>query len=267
MGANVSTNKQAMTQKLITSLTDNCRPTGQSAQEIKDVTLSFGGQAKCGTIAIENRSAVASSCNLDDAIQSLAEGAAGLTQAQKAGLGLNVSTNVQENASVIKNVIETSCGSSSSIAQNISGVKVTINDQASCDLLEFMNKSDAQAFCVSKVVADAMSKITDTAVQKQTGYDPTVSLIAIAVMLGMGVLVFAGTGKMMMAAGGLILIGIVLIVIGGVLWNKANKEKKSPKTGGILVGIGSFLLIVGIVLLIVSNKKKKAIASASTKSA
>jgi hypothetical protein len=258
MGANVSTSRQETTQKMITNLKENCHPTGQADEEIKHFRIKLAGHANCDAVILENRATASTQCNLDSLIKDLATSAAQLTDKQKAGLGFNVSTDIQSNEIEIRKYLELNCGSTSAIRQHIDGVNLTVTDDASCNLVKFMNQADAHAFCVSNVVTNAMSKISDKAAITQTGVDPTLMSAASAgVAILLLVLLAVGSGKMLMAGGALILIGLVLVVVGGVLWNKSVKAKKDYKEGAIIVGVGSCLFFTGIVIVMMSGGKKK----------
>jgi hypothetical protein len=187
MGANVSTSIQDTLTQLETSLKANCTPRSDIIQQVENVDISLGGNARCSTISVGNRGAAYATCNLDSAIDNLAEQASKLTTSQKAGLGLNVSTDIQNNKSIIRNEINNKCGSTASVDQSIKGIRFTIRDNAQCDSVKFMNEADATSTCVMGLVNTNASKILQEAENTQAGWDP-LSFLTGPVFLILGII-------------------------------------------------------------------------------
>jgi len=200
MGANVSSTYQKTTQKLQSTLSNNCKPNTNVRQVISDINFTLGGQASCGIIRFQNKARATATCNLDSTAQMLAEAMNNLTEKQKAGLGINVSNSQAINKATILTRLNNACGSASAVEQNIKGINFNIIDQASCDLLEFMNDADATSVCVSNLVNQAFSKLENTAVKSQLGFDPTAIfgfIMVIVLVVGIIFLVvkFGGGGS------------------------------------------------------------------------
>ena len=118
MGANVSTTVSKVIQETENVTKLECDMKQTVNQMISDISVELDN-AHCDNIIIGNRATVQSKCNLDAIARSLAEKASKLTQQQKANLGtLNVSTDVDLNQQLIKNIIEAKCGSEQLINQS-----------------------------------------------------------------------------------------------------------------------------------------------------
>jgi hypothetical protein len=176
MGANVSTNVSKMQRSIENSMTQSCTPKAGVTQTISGNKIVLRDGAKCRTIAFKNTARAESTCDMGSASKVLAEYSQKLTKDQKAGIGINISTNISETEENIKNHLEQTCGASASAVQEMSNNEIEIRDNAQCDAIEFMNEADLTATCVMKQVNDVTSNIIKETHERQAGWDPLGSL-------------------------------------------------------------------------------------------
>ena len=198
MGANVSTNISKLEKELKNSLSATCEATNDIVQIFKGNELEFN-DVDCGNITIGNKARATSKCDMDVSASVLSKYASMLTEEQKAGLGLNISTSIDENKTTIKNELEAKCGASNKIEQTLTDNKLTIN-RGQCDRLQFFNEADATSTCVMKIVGDVTDEIKKETTKKQSGFDPTmifgiIAGVVLFLIIGLVIfLLFSGGG-------------------------------------------------------------------------
>jgi len=228
MGANVSTIVSEMSQTLKNTLSANCTNTNNVIQRIGPMSIKLSGNAHCGTISVKNEGKVTANCDLTLVSRSLAERLLELTEEQKAGLGFNISTDVDVNTQTIQNILEASCGNKTNVEQTLDGGTFEIIDNASCDVIDFMNKADATSSCIIKTVNDAVVGSISKKKKKQTG----MSLFTIAL----------GAGGLLCVV---LLIVIVIAVASGRKGSKGSEDfetQESDPAGVSYYGGGGKLL-------------------------
>lgn len=176
MGANVSTNVSKMQRSIENEMKQSCTPKVGITQTISGNKIVLRDGAKCRTIAFKNTARAESTCDMDSASKVLAEYSQKLTKDQKAGIGINISTNISETEENIKNHLEQTCGATASAVQEMSNNEIEIRDNAQCGAIEFMNDADLTATCVMKQVNDVTSNIIKETHERQAGWDPLASL-------------------------------------------------------------------------------------------
>ena len=193
MGANISTNVNEMEREIKTSLKQSCTPKVGVTQQINGNYIVLRGRAKCGTISFKNDARITSTCNMDSTATVLAKYATKLTEKQKAGLGLNISTNINKNKEIISTELEQKCGASANLTQEMNNNRIEIWDNAQCDMIEFMNTSDVTSSCVMKLVANATSDIIKVTDKDQQG-GSLLGMLGLDNLFGLGAL--GGLGAM-----------------------------------------------------------------------
>lgn len=177
MGANVSTSVKNLTNEVESTLSQHCDASSNVSQEIKGVIISNG---LCPNIVIENRAKVLTNCDIGALATTLAENAEKLTEEQKAGLGLNLSTDVSVNSNKIKNMLESACNTQSNIDQKINNLKIK---DVNCDLLKIANTADTKTQCLLSAIDDSVSKLKADTKISQKGFDPTTIIIVVAAII------------------------------------------------------------------------------------
>lgn len=226
MGANVSTQIAKATSVLENVQENTCENASQIFQNISGLNITLRGSS-C-PLEITNEAKVEQICDLSATSSALAEAAQQLTADQKSTLSLsaNVSTGIQENTSIIKNILKNKCGSASLIKQNIENVNLIVEPYVSpdgktvipadCGILRFANKANAQQQCVLKAVNDSVSKLKqDQAAKQVTEFPPIFSLL--------GMLIF-----------GPIIAIVVIVVIVTIV--KMLKKPKNDDASALLAG-------------------------------
>jgi hypothetical protein len=178
MGANVSTSVKDISSSLDQTMSQHCDARAVTQQEIDNLRIT---NIDCPEIHIGNISKIRTNCSIDAMSQTLAENAAKLTAQQQAGLGLNISTDVDVQKNHIKTKLESSCSSPAIIKQKLKNIKL---DGVKCNLLDLMNRGDARTQCLMSTVADTVSKLDSATEVKQKGFDPTTIFIIIASVIG-----------------------------------------------------------------------------------
>ena len=221
MGANVSTSISRALSVIENTAATSCEQQADIDQTITGLDITLEG-ADCGNLSVINRAKASSNCDLNAMANALAEASMSMTQEQTnaMGIGFNVGTTKQERASIIKQRLEASCGSDTSIKQTISDQRWTIRPYetrsgevipANCDNLRFMNDADATTQCVAKTAIDAIEKTEQTADTSQTLKFSTPLIIGIVAVV--------------------IVIVIILVVVGMISGGKSNGTTNGTANG------------------------------------
>jgi len=243
MGANISTVKKDFDNTVNNSMETGCSANSSLAQVISGVRIN---NIKGCDINVTNEGRTFSNCNINAVSDALAKYTATMSADQRAGLGLNLSTDIENNKSILNNYFATKCGSSSSIDQTIKDVN--IEGVSNCGAINIMNRGDAQANCIVAATSKLTSLLETSSIINQVGLNPMASLgscfFCLIVLVGA---YFAARCFILQIA--IILLGIFLIFSGGSMWNKAEKDKKSTALGTFVVSAGVINLIGGGVWL------------------
>jgi hypothetical protein len=178
MGANVSTQIQSATQIIDNESFSKCTNSNTVQQSMKGLNIELIG-ARCGDVAIQNKTKVNQKCDMGSIASALATASMNLNSEQTSTLGLaiNVDTSVQDRSSIIKNKIEMECGNNSSIQQNIENVKLVMKPYEDssgrvylpdCNTIKIINDADATSQCIMKLAIDALDKSDMSKKSRQT---------------------------------------------------------------------------------------------------
>lgn len=190
MGTQISTQVNKVMQTIENTSRTSCKSQSLIDQSIQGLNVDFSN-AKCGDIVISNKAKAGSVCDLGAMAASLAQASMELNTQQTQGLGLpgiSISTSVADRTNIMKQILESSCGSEQAIKQQINNVTFRFGEGASCNSLKFINDADVTTQCVAKVAAEALSKSQDVIKTTQTN---DIGLLFPLLILG-GILLFVG---------------------------------------------------------------------------
>lgn len=171
MGANVSSETTNMNRELTNSLKQSCKNISNVEQKISGNRIILSGTAKCGNIVFKNDAKIESTCDIAASSEILAKYANKLTEAQKSGLGFNVSTNINETKENINSFLENKCGNTALAKQSMSDNAIEITNEAQCKSIEFINSADLTSGCIMNQVVKAVSDIDKQTEKTQSGLD------------------------------------------------------------------------------------------------
>ncbi len=239
MGANVSADRREIISTVTNSLDNNCSGSSNVAQTIKDSSVTLRGNAKCDTVTFKNTGSISQTCDMESISNAIADLAADIKDEQTAeAFGLNVSMDQSTYASQAANLIKQKCSNFSDVQQEIANINVILEDEASCDALEFMNNASVEQTCVMKTVMDGLAKLD---VVEETGQE-------------------SGINPLLLGAG--IAIVVILILVGVFIYYRMKsgggqqmgpydypqqKKSKAPLIIGIMLILT--ILIVGSILV------------------
>ncbi|AKI80057.1 putative myristoylated membrane protein [Acanthamoeba polyphaga mimivirus] len=226
MGASASTNQQIIENKIINEAYNSCPSIG-TANVTTLSGIKFEPPANCNppsAFVIGQTATVDSNCLLTNLQKGAASTASKLSSQSKAGLGISVSTNINEVENSITNISNNSCAG---LATN-NVVDITDTVIKSCQFRVVQNAS-SKVSCQINNTQNLISKIAaDAAAQAKGG-----SIF--------GDLFGGGLGGIIAA---IIIIVVIAIIIGLVVYfikqsskNKgAEKIIENPETAALLVG-------------------------------
>lgn len=183
MGANVSKQKSKIKQTLSNTISNTCEGGATATNKIDGLKIIA---KNCKKISIKQGGKAYANCDIDTAASAVAKSIAKLENKQKAGLGINTSSQETEQEQELKTKIMNKCGSEAKMTNELTNSTFIVED---CDDLSIAQNASAEVQCVMKAVSDMAAAAESDASSSQTGYDPMMLVMAFGfavVMCGVG---------------------------------------------------------------------------------
>jgi hypothetical protein len=183
MGANVSSQIQKVNSAITTDISSGCQQEENTEQTIQGLKIKLQG-CNCGDVVLQNNAVINQKCDLDQISSTIAEATQAATASQVAGLGLfpNVATTISERQQLIKQKLQTKCGSAAAVKQVIQNSEIDMSPwcfpgptifssptcyPCECGNINVVNSMNAQQQCVAKLVNEARDTLVQTAKSDQ----------------------------------------------------------------------------------------------------
>jgi hypothetical protein len=205
---NVSTTTQKLQNEIINTMKSSCKNSHDVNQEISGVNIEA---SKCKNIDITNTSTTSATCDMAQTSESLAEAYNQASSQQKSQLNLiNADNKEQTITNIIKNKLNTECGSTNQIKQRINNNTIKV---IGCDNLNLANKSNIQTQCVLQTLSQSINKIDNKAETTQGG---DIQDIVKDLKGNKGAII-----------GGLVVLGLIVLVITYLIKTKTKPSSSS----------------------------------------
>lgn len=237
MGASVSTNKQILVNELVNKSINQC-PRISTENMVNISGLDFSQPPGCppgSSFNINQGVSVDANCLLTALQTNSASAATTLDAKAQTGLGISVTNNAVENATIIKNYTKNKCqnASSSNIA-NLNDVKIQ-----SCNFAITQNATENVA-CQIKAVQEGIDTVSANLQAQATGGSLFGNL-------------FGYNTKTVIVYAVIILLIIILIIVGYVIYRKMKQQKGGHDNKTNVYGIVILILVLLFLVFLFIN--------------
>lgn len=180
MGAQASSAVQEMTSEISTTVESSC-PKTNCSNKLEAASFNVSGTGNTGRI--KQACTASSDCIMNAALSAATDQVAKASAEAKAGLGISATSTYQQIKTKLSNAIKQDCGSTAAENEMKLG---EINISGSDNLGEILQVGDAKSKCQLGALTDTISKMSGEGDSKASGFDPTIIIIAIIVLLALG---------------------------------------------------------------------------------
>ncbi|AYV78055.1 MAG: hypothetical protein Edafosvirus4_39 [Edafosvirus sp.] len=170
MGASASTSIANVTNEYEKNLNSKCTARNYVDQSINGLDIATTNYG-CDII-IENVAMADADCQNETMVDTLTKAALANDAAAKAGFGISVSTAVSDYKNKIKETIDAQCNSENNIRQNISNLKLHLENKEGnkCGVLKVANTARAKANCALGIYSKSVDEIDAKTKAESSGF-------------------------------------------------------------------------------------------------